>query len=237
MKYRLTVSAAALFVAGTSAQAAVMFYDLDGGGQAQFDADLAAYGYVMQSQTNWGVLADFGITGMDGPVDTNTNNGIFAPGDIPYDLMFASNLTPWGTGGLNNEPVNGLVGVGPGAGFGNPSNALLANYFVDSFDIFDVGGNVVAMEINALTLLGSNAVDLTLYDDNGANIGASGGSAAPTGRRYGVLVTGADTIGVLNVYDAGGGAEGVMAVTTYAVPAPGALALLGLAGLARRRRR
>jgi hypothetical protein len=145
MKYRLTVSAAALFVAGTSAQAAIMFYDLDGGGQAQFDADLAAYGYVMQSQTNWGILADFGITGMDGPVDTNTNNGIFAPGDIPYDLMFASNLTPWGTGGLNNEPLNGLVGVGPSAGFGNPSNALLANYFVDSFDIFDVGGNVVAI--------------------------------------------------------------------------------------------
>jgi uncharacterized protein (TIGR03382 family) len=239
MKYRLTVSAAALFVAGTSAQAAVMFYDLDGGGQAQFDADLATYGYTMQSATAWGGLPDWSITGVDGPVNTTTNNAIFNPGDIPFDLEFDSNLNPYGTGGPNGRGPGGtgLVGVGPSGGFGNPSNALLANFFVDSFDIFDVGGNVVAMEINALTLLGSNVVDLTLYDDNGANIGAFGGSAPTSGHRYGVLVTGADTIGVLNVYDAGGGAEGVMAVTTYTVPAPGALALLGLAGLARRRRR
>jgi hypothetical protein len=236
MKFKLLLGAAAL-LAGSSADGAVFWYDLPTQ-QAQWSADLAAYGYVIQSTTNWGALPDWGIVGMNCPVDTNTNNGIFAPGDIPFDLMFASNLTPWGTGGLNNEPVNGLVAVGPSGGFGNPSNALLANYFVDSFDIFDVAGNVVAMEINALTLLGSNVVDLTLYNDNGGLIGSFGGAAAPAGHRYGVLVTGADSIGVLNVYDAGGGAEGVMAVTTYAaIPAPGALALLGLAGLARRRRR
>ena len=234
MKYRLTVSAAALFIAGTSAQAAVIFYDLDGGGQAQFDADLATNGYVMQSQTNWGALPDWGIQGMDGPVDTNTNNGIFSPGDIPFDLMFASNLTPYGTGGLNNEPTNGLVAVGPSSGY-VPSNGLAANYFVDSFDVFDVGGGIVAMELYTFSIVGGSTVDLTAYDDNGALLGSYGGVAAP--HRYGVLVTGADTLGVVNVYDAGSGAEGVMAVTTYAVPAPGALALLGLAGLARRRRR
>lgn len=229
---KLTFGAAALLLAGT-AQAGINFYDLDGGGQAQFNADLAAYGYTMQSATNWGALPDWGIQGMNGPVDFNTNNGIFAPGDIPFDLMFASNLTPYGTGGLNNEPANGLVAIGPSSGY-SPSNMLAANYFVDSFDIFDVAGGVVAMEVYTASVLGG-ALDLTAYDDNGALIGSYAGISAP--RHYGVLVYGADSLGVLNVYDPVGGAEGVMAVTTYVVPAPGALALLGLAGLARRRRR
>ncbi|UCD74321.1 MAG: hypothetical protein JSV91_11070, partial [Phycisphaerales bacterium] len=145
MRFKLALGAAAL-LAG-SAQGAVFFYDLDGGGQAQWNADLATYGYVMQSQTNWGALPDWGIQGMGGPVDFNTNNGIINPGEIPFDLAFDSNYTPWGTGGPNGRgPAgNGLVVVGPSGGFGNPSNALLANYFVDSFDIFDAGGNVVAM--------------------------------------------------------------------------------------------
>ena len=235
MKAKLTLGAAALLCVGASAQAGVFFYDLDGGGQAQWDADLATYGYSIRSTTNWGALPDWGILGMDGPVDTNTNNGTFAPGDIPFDLAFDSNLTPYGTGGANGRGPggNGLVVVGPSSGY-TPANCLAANYFTDSFDIFDVAGDVVAMEIWATSIIGG-ALDITAYDDNGGYLGAYAGIAPPN--RYGILVTGADSLGVLNLYDPVGGAEGVMAVTTYIVPAPGALALLGLAGLARRRRR
>ena len=231
---KLTSGAAALLLAGT-AQAGINFYDLDGGGQAQWNAYLATYGYAMQSATNWGALPDWGINGIDGPVDMNTNNGFISPGDIPFDLAFDSNLTPYGTGGPNGRGAggNGLVLIGPSSGY-TPSNAILANYFVDSFDIFDVAGGVVAMELYTASVLGG-ALDLTAYDDNGALIGSYAGISAP--RHYGVLVYGADSLGVVNVYDPVGGAEGVMAVTTYIVPAPGALALLGLAGLARRRRR
>jgi hypothetical protein len=234
MKFRLTFGAAALLLAGT-AQGGINFYDLDGGGQAQFNADLATYGYTMQSATNWGALPDWGIAGMDGPVNTSTNNGIFAPGDIPFDLEFDSNFTPYGTGGHNGRGAggNGLVAIGPSSGY-TPSNGLAANYFVDSFDIFDVAGNIVAMELWTTSVLGG-ALDITAYDDNGGYLGAYAGISAP--RHYGVLVYGPDSIGVVNVYDPVGGAEGVMGVTTYMVPAPGALALLGLAGLARRRRR
>ena len=233
MKYRLTASAAALFMVGASAQAAVIFYDLDGGGQAQWDADLATYGYTMRSQTAWDTLGDWGINGIGGPVDFNTNNTWIAPGDIPFDLAFDSNLTPYGTGGPNGRGPNGngLVVIGPSSGY-CPSNMLAANYFVDSFDIFDAAGDVVAMEFFSMSVLGVS-MDITAYDDNGAYLGSTGATIGPN--RYGVLVTGADTLGVVNLYD-GVGAEGVMAVTTY-IPAPGALALLGLAGLARRRRR
>ena len=105
MRYKLAFGAAAL-LAGASAHGAVFFYDLDGGGQPAFDADLATYGYTMQSATAWGGLPDWSITGIDGPVNTGTANAIFNPGDIPFDLEFDSNLTPWGTGG------NG--GRGPG---------------------------------------------------------------------------------------------------------------------------
>lgn len=234
MRFRLTFGAAALLLAGT-AQGGVNFYDLDGGGQAQFNADLAAYGYTMQSATNWGALPDWGIAGIDGPVDMNTNNGFISPGDIPFDLAFDSNLTPYGTGGPNGRGAggNGLVLIGPSSGY-TPSNAIAANYFVDSFDIFDAAGGVVAMEFWSASVLGG-ALDINAYDDNGALLGSYAGIAAP--RHYAVLVYGADSLGVVNLYDPVGGAEGVMAVTTYVVPAPGALALLGLAGLARRRRR
>jgi hypothetical protein len=238
MKYLLMLWAVALLVAGTSAQAGVFFYDLDGGEQAQWDADLAAYGYTMRSQTNWGALPDWGIAGIDGPVDNHTNNGYFSPGDIPFDLAFDSNYTAGGTGGPNGRGVggNGLAVFGPSSGW-SVSNLLIANYFVDSFDIFDVGGNVVAMELWACTIMGGTTVDINVWDDN-ANLIGSGVSNAPSpgGWRVGVLVTDADSIGIINLTDPAGGAEGVMAVTTY-IPAPGALALLGLAGLVRRRRR
>ena len=53
----------------------------------------------------------------------------------------------------------------------------------------------------------------------------------------GILATGDTTIGRVNIYDTGGGFEGILLIEVYVVPAPGSLALLGLAGLVGTRRR
>ena len=226
----------AVLIAG-AAQGAVYFYDLDGGDQAAFDAAVA--GLMYHGSTTFDAAPDWGIAGMDAPVDTNTNNGFITPGMIQAGLVIQNNINPWGFPDANNGGgINTLVAVGASGGFGNPSNSLLANYFVDAFDIIDDYAGVVAIEIDALTLLGSDVVDLSLYDDGGNQTNQWMGLSAPAaGHRYGIVVDGGDSIGRLNVYDSFGGAEGVMNITTWQVPAPGALALLGLAGLAGRRRR
>jgi len=80
---------------------------------------------------------------------------------------------------------------------------------------------------------------VTVYDEQGNLVGQAGGLDAPaSGHSYGIIATGGDTIGRVNIYDEGGGAEGIMGTGNfYVVPAPGALALVGIAGLVSRRRR
>ncbi|MDY7109131.1 MAG: PEP-CTERM sorting domain-containing protein [Planctomycetota bacterium] len=218
----------------------ILWFNISADGWAPFLDQVADYGYAEQSATDFGSLSDFGITGIDGPVDENTSNAIFNPGDIPFDLAFDSNLNPFGQGGPAGRGPggNGLVGVGPSGGFGNPSNALAANYFVDSFDIFATNeGGFRAIAFNALSLLGTDSVDLTAYDENEDALGSFGGSAPAGGNWYGAVMTpDQPSIFRMNLYDTGEGAEGVMDVITY-VPAPGAIALFGLAGLAGSRRR
>lgn len=237
MKY--IVGIAACVTLSATASGDIIFFDIGAEGWDPFLNAVAANGYYQESQTAWHLLADWGITGMDGPVDTNTENGVIHPGDIPWNLAFDSNLSPWGIPAPAGRGPggNGLVGVGPAAGFGNPSNALLANYFVDSFDIFVTEGCCKAMAVNALTLLGSNSVDITVFGPNEVVLGATGGPAPPGGHWYGILMTpDQPCIQRVNIYDVGGGAEGVMEVIKY-VPGPGVLALFGLAGLVGTRRR
>lgn len=233
------VGLAACVVLSTTASGDILFFDIGAEGWDPFLDAVAGFGYYQESQTAWDTLPDWGITGVDGPVDVNTNNAIFNPGDIPYNLAFDSNLNPFGIPGPAGRGAGGtgLVGVGPSGGFGNPSNALLANFFVDSFDIFVTEGACKAMAFNALTLLGSNFVDITVFGPNEEVLGQFGGPAPPQGHWFGVLMTpDQTTIQRVNIYDAGGGAEGVMEVIKY-VPAPGVLALFGLAGLVGTRRR
>jgi hypothetical protein len=237
MKY--TIGIAASIVLTSAASGNIIFFDIGAQGWAPFLDAVSSYGYYEESATAWDLLADWGLTGFDGPVDVNTENGIIHPGDIPYNLAFDSNLNPWGIPGPAGRGVGGtgLVSLGPAAGFGNPSNALLANFFVDSFDIFVTEGCCKAMAFNALSVAGSNAVDITVFGPNEEVLGSTGGAAPPAGHWYGVLMTpDQPCIQRVNIYDVAGGAEGVMAVIKY-VPAPGVLALFGLAGLAGTRRR
>jgi hypothetical protein len=205
-----------------TAQAGVMFFDLDGGQQAAWDLALTNGGHILISATAWGGLADFGVTGIDGPVDSTTNNAIFSPGDIPADLSIDSNLNSHGVGGPAGRGPGGagLAGIGPASVFAPASNALIANDDGDSFDIISNDPTHSAMEVNPLHLgdMVSTKVDITVYDNGGVLIGqllaAEANGAA--GRRWGILATDGDKIGRVNI-EAVGPNEfgGVMGVKTY----------------------
>ncbi len=114
--------------------------------------------------------------------------------------------------------------VGPNAGFGNPSNAIVAGFFTDSFEI-DPLEPKVAVEFVALSILGGDTVDITVFDESDVELGRLLAAAAPVaGHRWGVLTIAGDAIGRINIMDPGNGAEGIMQ-SSYYVPEPTALLL------------
>jgi len=222
MRKEMLVAAGALFLAG-NASAGFLLFDIDQNESAWRDA-LRQKGKVAKGGWDFNRDADYGIIGFGGPV-TSAGAGPVGAGTIDQDTI--SMNAPVG------NPANNMVGVGPAAGFGNPHNAILANYFTDSL-VISFSEKKTAVEFNALSLLGSNRVDLIV---NGTTVFA--GVAAPAaGHRYGILWDNSgDAINSIQIFDAGGGAEGVQGAGVTYVPAPGALALLGVAGLVSRRRR
>ena len=231
-----TVGVAVVLGFGAAASGDVLFFELDYGWD-DFDAAVAGYGYQYADETYFENGSGWGVNGFDAPVYWDTVNG-FTDGLIPQNLAFDANLTPWGAGGQNSRGPNGMVVVGPEAGYGNPSNALLANYFVDCFDIIVTEGCCKAMAIWATSLLGGGTGDITVYQEGGAATTFANVPLVVGGNWYGIVITpDQPCIDYVNIYDVIGGAEGVMKVIKWDIPAPGALALLGLAGLVRRRRR
>ena len=225
MRKEMLVAAGALFLAG-SASADILLFDIDADPNAWADA-LQANGKVRKGGWNFDADADYGIAGFDAPL-TSAGGGPVSPGTINTDNVVMDVINNSGPG------ATGLVAVGPSAGFGNPSNAVLANFFTDSFQMNFTSGDKTAVEFNALSLLGGTTVDITV---NGGAAVFAGVAAGAGGHNYGILATGGDTIDSVNIFDTGGGAEGIQGSGTVYVPAPGALALLGVAGLVSRRRR
>jgi len=221
MRKEMLVAAGALFVA-SAASADILLFDIDANESAWRDA-LRQNGKVAKGGWDFNRDADYGIIGFAGPV-TSAGAGPVGAGTIDADNV--SMNAPVG------NPANNLVGVGPGAGFGNPSNFVGANYFTDSL-VISLSEAKTAIEFNAVSLLGSNTADFIV---NGGAAVFAGNAAPAAGHRYGILATGGDTISSVQIFDAGGGAEGVQGAGLVYVPAPGALALLGLAGLVSRRR-
>jgi hypothetical protein len=213
MTFALAAGTAA-FVAGAAA-ADVHFYNADS--QDWLDA-LRAGGKEAKANMDFSTLQDFGIIGWPGPLTSaGTPDGLIPAGFISDNVSINASDT---------TRVAGLVGVGPSAGFGTP-NVVLANYFVDTLNLFST--NKTAMSFHVWGLLGSHQVQVNV---NGAS------QTFGNGTNVGIIVDQGETIGTVNLSDTGGGAEGIADWVVYEkIPAPGALALLGLAGVAARRRR
>lgn len=227
MKRRFTYGLAVgttVLLAG-HATAGFVLYDL-GTDRTAWDDALAGAGKTPDNAWNFDDLPDFGIEGFDGPL------GGAGAGPVPAGFL-ADKVSMDAVGGAGNPT---LVAVGPSAGFGNSSNVILANFFTDTFQIDFADSDKTAFEFEAVTLLGGNVVALTINGQafGDVNIVADDGTL---GRAWGILATDGDVISSVLIADiVGGGAEGIGYGMTY-VPAPGAFALLGVAGLMSGRRR
>ncbi len=210
-----------ILTAGLAAPASAQLWNIDND-PAGWAA--AKAGLILEGTTNFSADPNYPLIGIKGPV-TSAGNGPVSPGTVYTTHSF--------------DTVNGanyfynIATLGPQYGFGNPSNALLANYFVDTFRA-DFAG-VAAVEFNALAVLGGASVNITVYDSNGATAYNNVNVGGAFGANLGVLGSGITRI---DIFDAAGGAEGMQGkVSTYLVPAPGTAALLALGGLVATRRR
>ncbi len=210
---------------------------------ALFDAAIQQAGKV--SKGKWDFAATQSnppshVEGFSDPLNIN-NPGPFD--SVPLDnITIQSNLNPQGQGGPNPRGPNALVLVN-GPAFGLDNTAILANTFVDSFDILSgppAGDNHTAMSMDVFSLAPSGAPrHVTLFDKNDVEVGKLLLPPSAQKQFVGLIMNGGKTIGRVNIYDTGGsGAEGISQLEVF-VPAPAALALLGMAGLiaGRRRRR
>ena len=106
---------------------------------------------------DFGLLPDFGIEGFDGPL-TSVGGGPILPGFLPDNIIIDSQID--GPGGVGRGvDGTGLVAVGPSAGFGNPVNAVLANFFNDAYGI-DFGQETCQFTFTATSVLGGPTYDL-----------------------------------------------------------------------------
>ncbi len=215
---------------------------------ALFDAAIQQAGKV--SKGKWDIDATHSqgpcsAIGFDDPLDIN-NPGPFDV--VPLDnITIQSNMNPQGQGGPNPRGPEALVLVNAPA-FGLDNTALLANSFEDSFDIISgvpAGDNHTAMSMDVTGLPTGAPVHVTVFDKQDIEVGKlvlpgpARTALGPHKQFVGLIMNGGKTVGRVNIYDVNpgnNGAEGVSNLEVY-VPVPGAIALLGVAGLVGRRRR
>ncbi len=185
--------------------------------QAEFEAFNAAEGNVLKG------IEDFeegppgaGMPGPHDPLCGGIPNGWpFFNGLDQLNLCVQSNLL----GGAPDVPAprgeNALVFVEFGSGFGESSDLVLANTFVDSIDVMLISPPVLPGEeddhtgvgFDTVSIFGGGFVDIRVYDKNNAQMVSATSPADPAGSNFwGVWC--ADTIGRINIFDPGNGAEG-----------------------------
>ena len=235
--------AGAVFVTATPAQAGLQFF-FD---EAAFMAELEKKGKVLKGFETypWSAGAG-GVIGVDDPLNINTSvPGWIKPGILLDNVQYQSNLDPFGANGPNPRGGTGLALFTTGF-IGATHNGLVANHFVDSLDILSgvpEGDNHTAMAMQVVSFNnspGGSAVVVSVYDKDGNTVGTTAPFAAPAnqGGVFLGIISNQGSIGRVNIYDTNPGfdAEGLYTLGVY-IPAPGSLALLGLAGFFGRRRR
>ena len=92
------------------------------------------------------------------------------------------------------------------------------------------------MSLDVVDLLGPSDVHVTVYDKQDVEVGKHIMSIGAQKQFVGILMGAGKSIGRVNVWSVADGGELITNLEVY-VPAPGALALLGIAGLVAGRRR
>ncbi len=183
--------------------------------QAEFEAFNAEEGKFLKG------VEDFeetppgsGLQGFSDPLCGGIPAGPFPNGLDQLNLCVQANTL----GGAPVDPsphgANSLDFVPFGSGFGESSDLVLANYFVDSFDMMfgdpvppDQQDNHTGVGFDTVTLLGGATVEIRVYDKNTVEVVSATSPADTAGSNFwGVWCP--DTIGRINIFDPGGGAQG-----------------------------
>ncbi len=204
--------------------------------QAAFEAAAAGGGNAHISTEDFeNSTPGYVIVGFGDPLTYGTPN-------YPFDSGLNTRLTVQSNTLGNGKTVsphgaNGLAAIEKGAGFGESSDIVVANYFVDGFDILTMDANITAVGFNTLDVFGANSVGVMIFDTSNNLLGSFNSGADAGGSSFFGFVSGTP-IGRINVFDAAGGAEGADNIQIWSrVPAPGSAAILGLGGVIAGRRR
>jgi hypothetical protein len=165
------------------------------------------------------------IVGMPTPLDSSTNNGTFAPGDILPGLTITA-----------GSPGPESLAYFASGTFGNTNNEVNANFFGDTL-ILQFNPSVTAVSAGLLSLFATSDEVVNVFSPTSVLLGTETVTGVPSGGVglfFGVIATGGNQIGEVTFQSTSGAAAGVDSIQfSTPVPEPGSLALatIGLAGL------
>ena len=221
-----TMNAVAILLCARAAHAEVhVLFFLD---EAEFQAALEQTGKIKEGFEVFPWLAGPGsIISIGDPLNTNTSvPGWIEPGVLLDNVQYQSNLDPFGPNGPNPRGSTGMRLFTTGF-IGATSNGTVAGHFVDSFDILSGVPEPANHTAMGLQLISFNhpppgpSVTVSVYDKDENLIGTESGISAPAnlgGAFLGILATGGNTIGRVNLYDTNHqsfDAEGLYSIAVY----------------------
>ncbi|MFB3099445.1 MAG: hypothetical protein ACE1ZX_05360, partial [Acidimicrobiia bacterium] len=215
-----TMYAVAILLCAQSAHGDVLFFL----NEAEFQATLQQAGKVLEGFEDFPWLAPSNsVIGSVGSVDVNLSvPGWLKPGVLIDNLTFQPNL-----GGADSSQVspNILMALFTMDYLDLPANGLVSSHFASALDIISGApnpANHTAMGMTINSIWGGPTVRVDVYDENNVLIGNT--AAAPAGMDgafLGILATGGNTLGRVNLYDPSGGAEGMFNISVWvSVPCP-----------------
>jgi hypothetical protein len=138
---------------------------------------------------------------------------------------------------LDSNTWGGLMGLGPSVSYGNLSNAVISQKYIDGFSILTFPERQAAVQLNVLVIFGTGIVDITVHDNLGGMMIFNQVSVG-RGTNLGFLGTNGTLIRRIDIVDQSG-SEGVQGVGIgytaglgNEVPEPASLALWTLMGVA-----
>ncbi len=221
MKRIAFVIAAAVMLSASTASAQ---FNISSAG---FIADQTAAGNLFIGLETFEVntAAPGAILGFGDPLAQGVANGPFPVGNL-FPITIQSNTDPTGATPIP-QGANGLVFVEQTAGFGNASDIVLSNTFVNGLDfIFSASDNITGVGFDVLNLLGGPTVSIQVFDTNNVLLAATVSPANAGGTNFlGYTAAPGTFIGRINIFDAAG-AEGGDNILLFTVPEPGSMSLL-----------
>ena len=188
------------------------------GQQSQFDEVLLEAGKVLKDIEDFeeNRLPPKTAAPLDDPLDANTNQGGFEPGDIPANIAFMSNVEGPGIIGPNPHGIGGMA-VGT-AGFNGAANVVVvANWGDESLDVLTVGPDAhTAMAINVVSFEQGGNFQVRVYDANNGLLGMTNlDLVGDPGTTWVGFIVSTGTIGRVNLWNPEGGYEGIYDITLY----------------------